>query len=186
MAQTKAVTKRTNKKRPPNTTHTSPERSGEANIAKATPRQLKPDVDSLNSKLIPVYKKSVENTQLYKGLWTVPQLETAVAEFFDYCCERELKPTVPLLILWIGLSRQQFDNWRSQPQHSDKFVVIEKALLIMESYLQGQIEKYPTGSIFLLKTTHGHVERSQVDVNSTNATSAVDVQEAIRRLGLDS
>lgn len=173
------------RKRPPNKVHTSPERSGEQNIAKATPRQLKPDEDGLNAKLLPVYKKSVENTQLYKGLWTVEKLEQAVAEFFDYCYERDLKPTQPLLILWIGITRRQFDNWKTQPQHGDKFLVIEKALLIMEAYLQGQIEKYPTGSIFLLKTTHGHMERSQVDINQGSGGSADDVKEAIKRLGLD-
>ena len=35
--------------------------------------------------------------------------------------------------------------------------------LIEASYV-GRVEKYPTGNIFLLKTTQGYVEKSSVDV----------------------
>ena len=171
-------------KRPPNKVHTSPERAGAQNMAKATPRQLKPDEDGLMGKLLPIYNKSTENRKAYKGLWTVEELEKSISDMFTYCYEVGLKPTKPTLILWLGISKMQFEEWRNAPQHKDKSYLIENAMLIMEQYLQCNIDKYPTGSIFLLKTTHGHVERSQVDINSGSNVSSQDINETIKKLGL--
>ena len=54
----------------------------------------------------------------------------------------------------------------------------------MEIYLQSNIDKYPTGSIFLLKSSFGHRDISTVEVNST-PTSAEDISETVKKLGLD-
>jgi hypothetical protein len=77
----------------------------------------------------------------------------------------------------------QFHNWKTKPEYGDKFYILNDALAIMESYLQGQIEKYPTGSIFLLKSSYGHAETQNINVVSN--TNPEEVAEAIKKLGLD-
>ena len=64
--------------------------------------------------------------------------------------------------------------------------MIDRALQIMEAYLQGNMDKYPTGSIFLLKTTHGHVESSKLDItsNGNSISDPAEVKDAISKLGL--
>ena len=54
----------------------------------------------------------------------------------------------------------------------------------MEIYLQNQIDKYPTGSIFLLKSSHGHQDIKVINVTNNNVTPE-DVKDAVSKLGLD-
>ncbi len=58
---------------------------------------------------------------------------------------------------------------------------------MMEIYLEDSIFKYPTGSAFLLRTSHGHIETSKLDVVSDGKAlnSSAEVQDAISKLGLD-
>ena len=168
------------RKRPPNKIHTSPERAGKQNLeGKVFPK----DEDDLNGKILPVWEKGKENKQQYKGLWSDEEFANCIEEFFRYCWDTNLKPTQPLLQLWLGVTRVQFWNWKTKPEYGDKFNILNDALAVMESYLQGQIEKYPTGSIFLLKSSYGHAETQ--NVNITGSTNAEDVAEAIKKLGLD-
>jgi hypothetical protein len=58
----------------------------------------------------------------------------------------------------------------------------------MEFYLQSNIDKYPTGSIFLLKTSHGHVEQNRLDITSNGMAmtpKADEIEQSIKMLGLD-
>ena len=72
--------------------------------------------------------------------------------------------------------------WRNDPvRGGDKRYILDQAMLLMESYLQSNIDKYPTGSIFLLKTTHGHAETQNIVVKGE---SEDDVVERIKQLGL--
>lgn len=163
--------------------HTSPETAGKQNLDGVSPPK---DESGLMDKIMPVYHKGRENRGIYKGQWTDEALDIEIGAFFDYCHDNNFKPTVPLLLLWIDVSRSTLHAWRTQPEkYGVKSEIIESAYRIMESYLQGNIDKYPTGSIFLLKTTHGHVETSKVEVSNSNDIKPDEVNDAISKLGLD-
>lgn len=174
------------RKREPNKVHTSPERSGEQNMGKI---KMEADDTNIMGALMSIREEGKKNKQAYKGLWTSEALVEAVDNYFKYCNTNDFKPTVPSLCVWLGIGKSQFYEWRTnKAKYGDKSEIIGEAMMIMESYLQGRVDKYPTGSIFLLKTTHGHIETSKLDVTSDGqkvGTSAEDVKDAISKLGLD-
>lgn len=174
------------RKEPAKGIHTSPDKAGKSNIEGL---DMPKDEDNLMGKILPVYKKGQENDKTYKGLWTEEQFTTCIDEFFQYCFEVGLKPTKPALQLWLSVSRETYNQWERFPEKygykSDK---INHANRVMEFYLQANLDKYPTGSIFLLKTSHGHIEQSKIDVTSNGHSmtqSADDVKDLISKLGLD-
>lgn len=132
--------------------------------------------------LVDIKVKGRKNRQAYKGLWTDEELIDSIDEYFIYCRDNGFKPTLPSLTVWLGVSRQTMWAWRNDPvRGGDKRYILEEAMLIMEAYLQASIDKYPTGSIFLLKTTHGHAETQNIVVKGETDE---DVAERIKQLGL--
>ncbi len=167
------------RKRPPNKVHTSPERAGEQNMENV---KMAKDELGIMGNLVDIMKKGNENRQAYKGLWTDEALAEQLELFFIYCKDMDFKPTVPALITWLGISKSQFYEWRGNPgRYGDKSELLGRAMVVMESYLQSNIDKYPTGSIFLLKTTHGHAETQNIVVKGEKDE---DVAERIKQLGL--
>ena len=145
------------------------------------PDTLEKDNENVLKKIIPITKKMPK----YSSQWTDKQLTDSIAEFFDYCASVDLKPTQPLLRIWLNVSRDTMWDWRTKPErYGSKCDIIKGALDILEAVLQSNIDKYPTGSIFLLKTSHGHKESVDVNVTSQNA-SKEDIGNAIANLGLD-
>lgn len=165
--------------------HGSPEKAGAQNLAGV---QLPKDESGLMEKLMPIYHKGTENRGRYSGQWTDADLKTEVLAFFEYCMGANLKPTVPGLLLWLSITRQTLWEWRTKPEkYGEKSYIIQEAYALMEYYLQGNIDKYPTGSIFLLKTTHGHVEQSKLDITTNGETvkTASEIQDLVNKLGID-
>lgn len=167
------------RKREPNKVHTSPERAGEQNMANV---KMQEDKLGIMDNLVDIMNEGKKNRQAYKGLWTDEALIDSIDKYFTYCKDNEFKPTLPSLTVWLGVSRQTMWKWRNGSE-GDKGYILDEAMMIMESYLQSNIDKYPTGSIFLLKTTHGHMETSKVEVTSGSITGD-EVAERIRQLGL--
>ena len=169
--------------------HTSPETAGIQNMTQVNMKnmRLKKDTDGMNNKINTFMYKGVENKKQYKGKWTEEEFSQTIFDFFKYCDDIELKPTAPLLRLWLSVTRHTINEWRKNPnQYGYKSSIIETAYDIMEAHLQERAEKYPTASIFLLKTTHGHIETSKVDVTSNGAevTDQSNVLELVDKLGL--
>lgn len=166
--------------------HTSPKMAGVQNLKGV---ELPKDEDNLMEKIMPVYKKGQENRGIYKGLWTDEALAEQIQAFFDYCRSVELKPTQPGLRLWLSVSRDTLWDWRTKPErYGVKCDLINQAFDIMENYLQANLDKYPTGSIFLLKTSHGHVEQSKLDITSNGkglSATQTEVEDMVSKLGLD-
>jgi hypothetical protein len=165
--------------------HTSPKRAGAKNI-KST-ESLPKDNEMFNEQILTARLMGKENNQLYKGLWTDEQLEKSIDDFFAYCTKEGLKPTQPLIQLWLGITRQTYWEWKTKPEkYGYKSYLIEQATMFMESYLQANADKYPTASLFLLRTTHGHVETNKLDVTANHTLDASDdVRDLISKLGLD-
>lgn len=161
--------------------HTSPENAGAKNMeGKNFP---KAEAGLLN-KILPIR----EHGQLdpYDGKWTDEKLMKSIDDFFTYCRNVDLKPTQPALRVWLKISRTQFYDWKNNTgnRYGSKSNILNDALDAMEIYLQSNIDKYPTGSIFLLKSSFGH--RDVQSMEFTNApTSAEDISETVKKLGLD-
>jgi len=164
--------------------HTSPETAGRQNMSKL--KNAPPDEERNMSKLLGIIRHG--NKAGYRSAWTPEVLADSIEEFFEYCDEVNMKPIPPALHLWLDVDKYTCRCWKNNPaKYGEKSVIIKKAYEIMEAFLQMQIDKYPTGSIFLLKTTHGHVETSKLDVTSNGETvqNADDVKDAVAKLGLD-
>ena len=170
------------RKRPPNKVHTSPERAGIQNMKGV---KMEKDEMGLMKHLINMREHGKESKQAYKGLWDIESLTHEIDMFFIYCGENDFKPTIPALVTWLGISKSQFNDWRAkQDRYGDKSAVINEACTIMETYLQSNIDKYPTGSIFLLKTSHGHAETSKIEVTS-KGVGEDEIADKIKKMGLE-
>lgn len=149
------------------------------------------DTEGILGKILPCYREG-SNTkrkleQQYKGQWTEEFLNEVVNEYFEYCFSVDLKPTPSSLSLWLGVTKRTIQLWKSDSSNGYKFRIINKAYGIMENYLESNIDKYPTGSIFLLKTSHKFIEQSKIDVtsNGNSISDKNEVKELISKLGLD-
>lgn len=172
---------------PPKGIHTSPSKAGVKNMPNAEdlPKDETNNVQIINE----VFKLGKQKDKAYKGLWTEELFNAEIGNFFDYCAEFSIKPVPTLLQLWLGVSKAQFGDWiANESRYGYKSSSVKKAMQIIETYLQMNIDKYPTGNIFLLKTTHGHVDQARIDVTSGGArigASADEVADMISKLGLD-
>jgi hypothetical protein len=166
--------------------HTSPLKAGEKNMPSNYP-ETHPDVGNTMETLYPIWLKSFENRENYKGLWTEETLAEQLHEFFKYCFEKDVKPSKSALCLWLDISKAQFHDWQTKAEkHGFKTSLLKKASLLIETSYIGRIEKYPTGNIFLLKTSHDHVETSKVEVeNKSVGVTTEDVNSVIEKLGLN-
>jgi len=105
--------------------------------------------------------------------------------FFEYCFDNEVKPAKVGLSLWLGVTKQTLWVWEKESTDFKSDLIRWATSLIEMSYV-GRAEKYPTANIFLLKSSHGHVETSRLDVVATNEQMQTDeVQDRIAQLGLD-
>lgn len=172
-------------KRPSKGIHTSPDKSGRQNL-EGMLDTLPKDDDGIMKKIFPVWIRGKQSQKEYKGLWTEEEMARNIGEFFAYCHDVELKPTKPLLQIWLGVTDYTFNYWLAdEHKYGFKTRLAREAVQIMEAYLQANIDKYPTGSMFLLKTVHGHVEKSQVNVVSQNQVDPDQIGNLISQLGLD-
>ena len=169
-----------------NAVHTSPETAGEKNMPSNYPEKY-PDENDTMEKLYPIWQQSFVNRQNYAGKWTEETLAEQLDLFFQYCFQKAVKPSKSAVCLWLNLSKSQLHDWNTQPEkYGFKSELIKKAFLLIETSYIGRIEKYPAGNIFLLKTSHDHVETSKVEVEAKSAmTTQEDVRMAIQKLGLD-
>ena len=165
--------------------HTSPNNSGKQNLEPMV-ESIPKDEDSIMAKILPIHKKGQSNRVAYKGQWTDELLDDSVNDFFIFCDEISIKPTVPLLRLWLGVSKAMLHDWRTKTEkYGRKSEIIGLAYDIMEAYLQANIDKYPTGSTFLLRTTHNHIDSKKVELTTSNSNASLDdINDTIARLGL--
>lgn len=163
--------------------HTSPERAGKLNLENVN---VPTDDNGIMKFIMPLRKHGQAETSIYHGQWTDEQFVKSVDDFFDYCFEKDFKPTIPALQVWLGVCRAQYYEWKTKPEKFGvKTDVINEAERSMEVYLQSNLDKYPTGSIFLLKTSHGLVETTNVNVTNNNPTSKEEIADVVSKLGLD-
>lgn len=168
--------------------HTSPAKAGIQNMPEDYPEKHK-DKDNQMEGLMPIWKKSFENKERYKGLWNEEDFSREICEFFNYCESHGVKPAKAGLALWLATSKQQLWDWETHPEkYGFKSELIKQASLVMEQSYLGRAEQYPTANLFLLRTSHGYVDASKVDVTTNGqaiGSTPAEVDEAISKLGLD-
>lgn len=124
-----------------------------------------------------------------KSAWSPEELEAELQEFFLFCDTSGLKPAKAGIRLWLNVSESQYYDWEKNTgnkyQHLSE--IIRQANAFIEWQYVNRAEKYPTANIFLLKSSHSHIEQSKLDVTSNGKTleNAEDVKDMISRLGLD-
>lgn len=165
---------------------TRPEESGVKNMPEDFVDKHKAEGNgAVLAGLIPLFKKAQER----RGTnWSEETLLEAVIDFFDYCNEHEVKVYKGGLILWLGCSRQQYWDWENNPaKYGVISDIINQANRTIEGQYIGRAEQYPTANLFLLRTSHGHVETSRLDVKQeSNSTATPDqINDMVSKLGLD-
>ena len=111
---------------------------------------------------------------------TVPEMQSAIDEYFDYCDNRVIKVysksledvveinkpepyTIEGLCLALDMSRRALLDYEKK----DKFLhTIKKAKLkVQRSIVLHSLESNPAGAIFNLKNNFGYKDKTETDVN---------------------
>lgn len=165
--------------------HTKPSKSGVKNMPKEFEEKHKDgEEDNVLESLTEMFVDTVKRPR--KSAWTKEDLAREIEGYFNYCIEKTLKPCKAGIRTYLGVSRSQYHAWQSEPQkYGEISDIINLANDVMEQEYINKSQKYPTANIFLLKTSHGHVETSKVDITSNAPATSTEVQDAISRLGLD-
>lgn len=172
------------RKEPAKGIHTSPEKAGIKNM----PENPQIDDENIMAQIVPIYNKGTENKKEYKGLWNEEDLEREIKAYLDYCITSKVKPAKIGLSLWLGVGKSQYYEWERMPEkYGYKSHLIRQANEAIELSYMSRIEKYPTGNIFLLKSSHDHIEASKLDITSNGKTvgNAEEVLELVSKLGLN-
>jgi hypothetical protein len=174
------------RKEPAKGIHTSPAKAGKKNMPEDYALKNH-DPENTVQRLLPMLDKGMAHLKQYKGLWTDDDLALAVRDFFNYCGEHFIKPCKSGLELWLGVSRPQYIAWADHPEkYGAKSEIIQLANTMMETSYINRVEAFPTGNIFLLKTSHGHVETSRIDVVAgARPQNPEEVKDLVSKLGLD-
>lgn len=159
--------------------HTSPDNAGKKNLKNAK----LPKGGGYNDVIYPMREHGKSSG--YTGQWSDDELQDSIDDFFLYCMENDVKPTQPLMRLWLNVSRSQMYDWRTKTdKYPGKSDIMAIAFDYMEAFLQCNIDKYPTGSIFLLKSSHGHSDKQEIQITG-NDVNKDEISDTISKLGLD-
>jgi hypothetical protein len=169
---------------------TKPEKAGEQNMSESyIKKQTEKDDENVMGALSELFTHAVETSKVKGTNWKEDDLIDYVNQYFQWTYKNNIKPAKAGLALYLGCSRETLYEWETNPQKYGAISdIIKKAFNVIESQYIQRSEKYPTANIFLLKTSHGHVETSKVDINDSrqNTTNADEVNDIVKRLGLDS
>lgn len=164
-------------------TNSAPDMAGKQNIEDLVP-SVPIDETNMAGKTYEIMRNGREVRK--KGdSWTPEQFYNSIDNFFQYCIRKEIRPSKPLLALWLGVNNNTLNNWRKdQNRYGYKAEAVDQAMLFIEALVVENLDKHPTGSIFLLKSSHGYKDSMSVDITNTNSITTEDVNEAVKKLGL--
>lgn len=171
--------------RKPQGVHARPENAGAHNFPKGYEARNQ-DKDNVLAGTLPLFKHGFKNREDYKGLWTEEDLERELFAYFDYCEANNVKVAKVGISLWLGINKDTMYQWANdKAKHGFKCDLIRMAFELVENSYIGRIERFPTGNIFLLKSSHGHIDSSKVEVTTTNTITSNEINEVVNKLGLD-
>ena len=168
--------------------HTCPELAGEHNMPEDYIEKNKVSDNNMTA-LAELFVLSGQMKEKRRGLnWTPEELQIEIQKYFNWSAENGIKPAISGLSLWIACGHDTLKTWASEPnKYGGVSEIARDAMRLIELQYVSRLEKYPTGNIFLLKTSHGHVETSKVDItsNGKEITNQENVEDLVSRLGLD-
>lgn len=164
--------------------HSSPETSGVQNLPKSYIDRVTGTGGGLMKDIMEIYKRGQTNTQEYKGLWDEESLSAEIEEYFEFCAERDVKPAKAGLRLWLGVSKSRYWEWENE-KGTYKANLLSQASEFMEIQYIGRLESHPTGNIFLLKSSHGHSDRQDINITSGSNVNSEEIGDVVSKLGLD-
>lgn len=168
--------------------HTKKELAGEQNMPEKYKR-LHSSEEGETDAYSELFKICTETSKRKRGFnWSPEDLRDEINKFFQWCDEKNVKPAKVGISLWLGCTKETVYEWSRNPQkYGELSDLINMAFNIIEMQYISRAEKYPTANLFLLRTSHGHVEQSKLDIttNGNSVNDASEVKDLISKLGLD-
>lgn len=168
---------------------TKPSKAGAQNLPADFIEKNKCAEDTGMGAIMEIRENGSKNRKTKGCNWTAEELEQEITNYFQFIKDNGIKPSKVSLSLWLGVSDAQIFAW---VQHPQKYGVIsdlmKDAFRSVESQYIQRIESYPTGNAFLLRTSHGHVEASKLDVTTNGReirANESEIMDIIGKLGLD-
>ena len=163
--------------------HSCPQTSGKQNLPESYINRLKGRGGGKMHDLKQIREHGFYNRQDYAGKWDADSLKREIDEYFNFCADKDIKPSKAGLRLWLGLSKSQYWEW--EKNHTDfKSNLINEANDLMEIQYIEKGEKYPTFNMFLLKSSHNHSDKQEVEITSKDV-SKDEIADTISKMGLD-
>ena len=166
---------------------TKPSMAGKRNITKEFADAHKEDEDVGLDGLAELSKVAFTSRKRQPN-WNEDELSKAVIDYFEFCAKKNMKPSKVGIQLFIGVGKSQYYDWANKEKYGAISEIISIANGLIEQQYIGRAEKFPTANIFLLKSSHQHVETSRLDINDSRSgigTTKEELSDAISKLGLD-
>lgn len=166
--------------------HSSPETSGKQNLDAKYIERVKGTGGGKMDELLKIYEKGFANRRDYAGKWTDEDLEKEIHDYFKFTAKYDIKPAKAGLRMWLGLSKSQYWEWENNVNaHPLKSELMAQASSFIELQYIGRVEKYPTGNIFLLKSSHGHQDKQEIELHNKSEVDKGNIEDVISKLNLD-
>lgn len=112
------------------------------------------------------------------------EIENRIKFFFEFCAENNLRPTVELMALCIGVSRMALWRWEQEGKERGEIISSAKQVLaaMMEQWgVRGKIN--PAAMCFLMKNHFHYADTYQIEpVQQNNLDSLPSAQDIRRRI----
>lgn len=119
------------------------------------------------------------------------QVEQRITDYFNFCAERDMKPSVASMAMSLGVDRRTMWNWQVGNTHKTKEVrdIIKRAYnmlnAMIEEYMQnGKIN--PIAGIFFLKNHFGYDDKTEVVVTPKTPLGDPESRDEIEKKYLES
>lgn len=148
------------------------------------PAQQQPDVKPAEMALLVADIESLRQQTIPQ---TAEELEQRIKWFFGWCVEHRRRPTVELMALACGTSRQNLWKWQQSGGSRGEVISRAKQLLaaLMETWMiEGKVNPIP--AIFLLKNHFGYSDTYQFHAEPKERVyEGLSPEEIARRIEQD-
>lgn len=172
----------------PKNAQTRPEYAGEHNMKNVTRPKSAGDEYKLGQleTVLEIRKKRQECMKQYReqrpSSWTEEELRKHIDLFFEWCINKEIVPSKPLMMIWFNCSSATLYDWSKRQGFFGE--VIGEAFRIMETLYFNDLDNRFLPNAFRLKSTYGYVETQKVEVetNKSDLTTTEDIEKAVDNL----
>lgn len=169
--------------------YTCKEKAGPKNMTDEIIAQMQEadeDFDLFSSFGLVLFKKGMIEQRKRRTAWDPEDLYDSILEYFDFCANCRVRANIFGLVVWLGVSKEQFYEWVNNPM---KYSAISKIcrqatdMMANECIIRG--EKFPAFNTFLLRGLHGVNDRQEVTVVHETSTKLSEIGSLVAKLGLN-